>query len=136
MRYKHICFGLLCGCAVSVIENLTYALFTFYQMWVSFSPAFLCCVLAIILLKSNNWKSYIVSILFVIIGYITFEVIVVSAGIPLFLYRITYKNANEIPLGNGIMQAMNLIIHWISLAIGIIIAGIFTGIEKWKLRKV
>ena len=135
MKHKHIWFGLFCGCAVSIIENLTFALFTFYEMWVSFSPALLCCVLAIILLKTDNGKAYVVSILFVIVGYIAVELMVISVGIPLRLYRITYNDASEIPLGNGVIQAMSLIIHWASLAIGFLIAGILTVIEKRKLRK-
>jgi len=136
MKYKHIWLGLICGGAVSLIATFSFALYTFYPTVVSFLPAFFCCVLAVFLLKTDTWKAFFMSILFVVIGFFAVEIMIVSAVIPLFLYRIKYSNAIDIPVGGGIIIVINYIIHAISLIIGIFIAGILMVLKRGKASAV
>lgn len=62
MENMHIYLGILYGIVTNIAVNVSIIAFIYDESF-AFLPAFFCCSLASLLLKSDNWKKFFISVL-------------------------------------------------------------------------
>ena len=129
--------GCLCGMFISITINISIIFHFFFDM-TTFSICLfpiIAGVIASLLLMTNTYKWFFISLLFAIILFILTEIIIVISGVILYFYQIHY-GADQFPwAGDGFGMMFLTMFCLFGSGVGILAAFIATTIKREIIAK-